>query len=205
MPGVERAAGSDGLDSDSRGQDNSGLNLISLGVVTRAHGIHGRSKLRLHNPDSETLYGMDTVFLQQPGPGSTKTGEARDYLHATRVRILSMDPIPNGHAILRFDGCADRNQAEALVGAEVLVPRGALAALDETSWYDMDLVGLRVLEDGHEIGSVADVFHYPTVDCLAVKMTDGSLVEVPMRDPWLVRVDLAGNTVELHDVSSFRE
>ena len=75
----------------------------------------------------------------------------------------------NGSAVGFFVGVGDRSEAEALVKAILWVDHDETEVPDEPdAWYDHQLVGLRALRDGVEVGRVARVDHLPAQDLLAI-------------------------------------
>ena len=50
--------------------------------------------------------------------------------------------------VAKLAGCDDRDAAERLRGLEVAVPRSGLGAAEEGTMYQVDLVGLEVVEEG---------------------------------------------------------
>lgn len=166
-----------------RGEKTDAGALIALGVVTRPHGLRGEVRLHAHNPDSTLLLERERILLRRPDG------------HEAREVSLEARPGPKGSLLARIGGVDGRDAAEALRGAELLVPRGELPPTAEDEWYHVDLVGLEVRDgDGARRGEVAEVVVYPTVDCLRVVSEDGER-EVPMADPWLVSVDLEAGRV----------
>lgn len=162
--------------------------LVVLGVVTRPHGIRGELRVHLHNPDSTLLYERDRVVLRTP--------------EGTRdVALEDVRRGPKGAVLMRMEGVATREDAEAMRGAELCVLRAELPPTDEDEWYHVDLVGLEVRDpDGTRQGEVIAVIPYPTIDCLCVRSDDGER-EVPISDEWLRSVDLEAGHVVLEDIS----
>jgi 16S rRNA processing protein RimM len=67
--------------------------------------------------------------------------------------------------LFRLDGVDTRDDAEALRGAEVLVPLEQAAPLPEGRYYEHQILGLRVLTpDGEELGRVREVMAGPSND-----------------------------------------
>ena len=93
----------------------------------------------------------------------------------------------------------DREQARALFGAQLSVPRELLPEPDEDEFYLVDAIGAQVVRpDGRAIGVVESFRAYPTADVLCVRCADG-LREVPMLPPYLVSADMdAGRIVVDH-------
>lgn len=150
---------------------------VVLGYVARAHGVRGEVRLKLHNPESNTLADLEEVILRPRDGGAPRPWRVH------RVRGTPQAPI------LTLEGVGDRAAAEALCGAEVTVPREVLPDTAEDEWYVVDLIGAQVRDEGGRVvGEVEDVISYPSIDCLRVRCPDG-VREVPMVEPWLVAVD----------------
>jgi 16S rRNA processing protein RimM len=71
--------------------------------------------------------------------------------------------------VVKFSEVSDRNDAEALKGAELVIPLKEARALEDDEYWDHDLIGCLVVSvDGEEIGTVADVLHQPSGSLLSV-------------------------------------
>src|SRR6478752_2887245 len=98
---------------------------IEIGGIARAHGIKGEVVIVTHDPDSETLGRVETIYVA----GTPRTiKQARDTHRGWLVAL---------------DGVVTRNDAEALQGKPVEVDRDALE-LDEDDVLLNDLVGCAV-------------------------------------------------------------
>lgn len=156
--------------------------LIELAAVVRAHGLAGEIVLKSFNPESELLSRLDEVTLRSPD------GTLRTYAVVSRRG--------GGDSLLiGLRGVNDRDQAEALRGSLVCVPREALPPLDEGEYYLADLTGLSVRDgEGRTLGHVEDVLEYPSVEALVV-LTDGIVREVPNLERYVPEVNVAGGYV----------
>jgi 16S rRNA processing protein RimM len=148
---------------------------VEIGGIARAHGIRGEVVIVTHDPDSETLGHVTTVWLD----GALRT-------------IVSARATHRGWLVL-FDGVITRNDAEALRGKQIEVDRAALELDDDDVLLD-DLVGCRVvLRDGTAWGSVAAV-DAGVQDLLVIH--DGDIERLlPLVDAFVVAIDLAAGTV----------
>ncbi|MEY4452811.1 MAG: hypothetical protein RIT51_489 [Actinomycetota bacterium] len=101
----------------------------------------------------------------------------------------------NSSPVLFLEGIDDRTKAESLIRAILLV-NADLEALpaEEDAWYDHQLVGLKVMRDGVEIGEVIRVEHLPAQDHLIVKFEDRE-VFVPFVKAIVPEVDVKAGTV----------
>ena len=159
---------------------------MAIAEVARPHGTSGELRLRVFNPDSDLLARRPPLRLVC-ADGSVKN-----------IQVRSMRHVP-GAVLVRLAGVTDRDQAEALRGARVEVPRDELEATAEDEYYHCDLEGCRVMVGEREIGSVVAVVSYPTCDALVVEHEKGR-IEVPLVDPYLGRVDIDAGVIELNTV-----
>ncbi len=160
---------------------------IELGVVTRPHGVTGELRVHLYNPESTLLHDADAVFLRDADDAEPRL-----------VEVLSVRPGPKA-LLMRVGGVVSREDADALRGQTLCVPREALPELAEGEYYHADLIGLQAFVDGTPIGKVVEVLDYPSAECLKIERPGGFL-EVPMLPRWLDRVDIRGGAVHLKDV-----
>ena len=74
--------------------------------------------------------------------------------------------------LARVSGVNDRDQAQALHGTEIYVPRDALPALEEEeTFYHADLIGLRAEDTaGRAVGRVTAVENYGAGDILEIAL-----------------------------------
>ena len=151
---------------------------VTLAAVAGAHGVTGEVRLKLFGEGVEAL----------------KRYAAFNDGALTLKKIRSDH---KGGAIARFAEVTDRTAAEGLVKAILWVDQDAAELPDESdAWYDHQLVGLRALRDGAEVGRVARVDHLPAQDLLAVATGTGEVL-VPFVKAFVPAVDIAAGTVTL--------
>lgn len=86
----------------------------------------------------------------------------------------------NAQPVLFLEGVTDRTQAESLIKAILLVEQDLTEVPTEPeAWYQQQLVGLKVIRDGVQVGTVLRVEDYPSQDMLIIKTTDDREVMVP--------------------------
>lgn len=117
--------------------------LVLVGHVIGAYGIHGWVRVRPYSADADALLCAKTWWMDKP--------ELRD-VDMLEAKIHGED------VVARLMGVADRNAAEALKGAVVQVRRSHFPPLTNDEYYWIDLIGLAVENlQGECLGAVADM------------------------------------------------
>lgn len=137
---------------------------ILVGSVARAHGLQGEVVVDAWSDAPERFAPGSALTAQLPG------GVARTMVVET-VR-------PFGERLLvRFEGIADRTQAEALRGVDLTIARSEAAPLPAGTHYRFQLIGLRVrTPEGKHLGTVTDVFSTGSNDVIVVRGERGELL-----------------------------
>ncbi|MBC8036749.1 MAG: 16S rRNA processing protein RimM [Rhizobiales bacterium] len=152
--------------------------LVSVGVITGAHGVKGEVKLRSFtaSPEAIATYALET------GSGE-------------RIEIVKLRPRTDGFiAVLK--NVMDRDAAEALKGTELFVPRERLAAPEAGEVYLRDLIGLDVWHGDKKLGNVLAVPNYGAGDLLEVKIEGRKdTVLIPFSERFVVSTDLEGGKI----------
>ncbi len=161
---------------------------LRVGRLTKAHGLKGALKVELYTDDPDRRFTPGATFTLQVPTSSPWHGKT---LELTELRWY------NGNAVGFFAGVNDRTEAEGLVKAILWVDHDESEVPDEPdAWYDHQLVGLRALRDGVEVGRVARVDHLPAQDLLAITTADSEVL-VPFVAAIVPNVDITAGTVTL--------
>lgn len=156
--------------------------LICLAAVATAHGVKGALKLRCFTADPTSVASY----------GPLLDAEGRE-LFAIEI----VGPTKGG-VIVRADGVTDRNQAEALRGLELFVPRSRLPDTDEDEYYLEDLVGLTALDDTEApIGRIKAVLDHGSALVLEIERAGDDVLSVPFTEQHVPVVDIAAGRVVL--------
>jgi 16S rRNA processing protein RimM len=149
--------------------------LIQLGVVGAPFGVRGWIKLRSHTDPPERLLDHRSLRI---GRGSVW----RDYRVEARGRS-------GGALTVKLVGVEDRDQAQALRGAEVCVPRSELPPRDDKDFYRADLIGCEVVNlEGLDLGVVVHFIETPAQVLMVVR--GAQEFWIPAVPQHLRRVDL---------------
>ena len=151
--------------------------LLVIGRITKPHGIGGEVRVAPYTESPLVFNQYERIYLRLPD------GEPR--LIMIRAARLQKDAV-----LLKLEHVADRDQAQALVGADLLIRREWLPEPDEDEYYWVDLIGLRVLtESGDHLGNVANLMAGSEDDLLVVTKGDREIL-LPFRNEIVREVDL---------------
>ena len=128
--------------------------LIRLGVIIGTHGVRGAVKVKTFTENPKDLSAYGSLY-------SEDGGQVFD--------ISSLAPDKAG-ARVSFKNIHHRDQAEALKGIVLCVPRSALPDLDEgEGFYHADLIGLEAYDEaGALLGTVEGVHNFGAGDVLEI-------------------------------------
>jgi 16S rRNA processing protein RimM len=148
---------------------------VLLAIIGAPHGIRGEVRVK-------TFTG-DPLAIGSYGPLSDEEG---------RAFVVRSVRAGKGVVIVAFEGVGTREEAEALKGRSLHVPRGALPEeLDEDEFYHADLVGLAVVDEaGQAVGTVAAVHNFGAGDILELALSHGRAVMIPFSRAAVPNVDL---------------
>lgn len=153
-------------------------NLILVGQVAGAFGVRGEVKITAFTADPRNLLSYKTLQRQDGSPGLTLvSGRAQ-----------------KGQVICRAKEVTTREEAEALRGLKLFIPRAALPQPDEDEFYLTDLIGLSAVDpDGAAVGRIKSVQNFGAGDLLEVDpAAGGPSWWLPFTREAVPEVDIAG-------------
>jgi 16S rRNA processing protein RimM len=154
--------------------------LIELGVVGAPFGVRGWVKLRSFTDPPDRLLQHRKLQLGVGGSWATYTIEASGR--------------SGGQLTAKLAGVNDRDQAQALRGAQVCVPRSELPQRDDKDFYRADLIGCEVVNlAGARLGCVLHFIETPAQVLMVVR--GEREYWVPAVPQHLRRVDLQARQV----------
>ena len=158
--------------------------LILVGQVAGGFGVKGEVRVTAWTADPMTLLSFGVLLRADGSPGLTLT---------------SARPDKNG-IVGRAKEIATKEEADALRGLKLHVPRDRLPEPDEDEFYLADLVGLEARDpDGVVLGKVKSVQNFGADDMLEIAPAAGGQTwylpftreaapELHLADGWLLAV-----------------
>ena len=152
--------------------------LIPVGRVVKAHGIRGEVKIV---PYGETLGGL--------GPGEKLVPASPSGNMEPAITLVSLRSHKNAF-IGRFDLIGDIDQAQALAGKELFIPKDRLPPLPDGEYYQFQLIGLAVqTRDGTDLGTLRSIMETGSNDVYVVEGAEKELL-VPAIEDVILEIDL---------------
>jgi 16S rRNA processing protein RimM len=154
---------------------------VRVGEITGVFGVKGELKLRSHT--------VPPLAVGRYLPWQLRHRGAEQSVERPKLRAHGKG------LLLTLDGVADRTAAEALIGAEIWVPRSALPVPAAGEFYWIDLEGLDVFTvDGTALGKVSHLFSTGSNDVIVARGERERLI--PFVRPDVVReIDLSAGRI----------
>jgi 16S rRNA processing protein RimM len=148
----------------------------TIGKIVAPFGIRGEMKVRSLSDIPNRFAKLDSVHI---APG---------YTH---YPIESIRPYKGEMLLLKLGRVDDANVAETLRNCDLCIPLDELAKLPPDSYYQHDILGLRVMTlSAQEIGPIIDIMITGSNDVYVVKATNGKQILIPAVKEVIKQVDL---------------
>lgn len=151
--------------------------LLHAGRVGRPHGLDG--SFHVTQPRAALLDAARALIV----------GDREDEI----VRRAGTEARP----ILRLASCTTRTAAEALRGADLLVPRALAPELEEDEWWPEQLEGCAVYDGEREVGVVRELRALPSCEVLHVARDGRDELLVPLIHDAVRSVDVDAMRIDV--------
>jgi 16S rRNA processing protein RimM len=161
---------------------------LIVGTIRKPHGIRGELMVQVETDRPTAVFRPGSVL--RLGDSTGKPGERT--LTVERAR-----PFKDGVLLKAAEHSRLDASLEALRGATLLISRGDAGPLEEDEVFVHELVGMRVLAGGAELGRVGELYEAPHGLLLGVRRPQGKELLVPFVREMVRRVDREARTVEI--------
>lgn len=153
-----------------------------LGRVSGLFGVRGWIKVYSHTSPKDNILNHPSWYL-------FRDGQWQEYK-------LKQGKSHGKGIVAALEGVVDRDQAAALNGAEIAIPRDRLPEIPEDEYYWCDLEGKRVVNlQGIELGRVDYLFETGANDVMVVKGVSQHLL--PFIAQVIKDIDLDGDLISV--------
>ncbi len=182
---------------------------IEVGRIADAWGIKGWFKVLPHSASPEALFSSKRWFLlpSDRSVGGTQSPTAKSAVAsgvaAKPVLLKIKEAKEHADTVVASSlDVQDRNQAEALKGARIFVPRSSFPTAGVDEYYWVDLLGLDVVNrEGVALGQVKDLMSTGPQTVLVLSQVSDEVgkppVErmIPFVSAFVDQVDLPGRRI----------
>jgi len=149
---------------------------IYIGQIAKLHGYKGGVSLFLDVTHPEEYMDMESFFVEIDGI-------------LTPFFVESFKLKNKGFAAVKFQGVDSEQEAKSLLKKKVFIPETELRELDESNFYDHEVIGFEV-EDvvKGEIGKVTAIADLKQNPLLVIEFKDKEIL-LPIFEGLIVKVD----------------
>ena len=163
---------------------------VLVGRVSSPYGIKGWVKISSYTQPLDNILGY--------APWQLRNSKSGKFVSVVELRE---GKVHGKGLIAKLSGIDDRDQAEALAGLEIIVPRSQFPQAEEGEYYWTDLEGLKVeAVDGTNIGRVEHMMEAGAADVMVVcgEGEGNSRLMIPfIRGDVILNVDLDAGIVQV--------
>ena len=158
--------------------------MILCGFIKGAHGVRGLVKVESlsDNPARFAAGSILEVQLPQKPPQSLSVETASAH---------------KGQLLVQFAGVNSKEAADRLRGAKLMASVASSAPLAAGQFYHYQLIGLRVLENGLDLGQIVEILDRPANDLYVLQTPEGQEVLIPALKQIIKRIDLEQKLMEV--------
>lgn len=158
--------------------------VLATGKIKSAFGINGKVKVFSYSGETDHFFCLSSVILEKNG----------------RRREVEVESVERhfGELLVKFKGIDTPEDAKALSGCDILVPREQASRLKNGEVYAADLIGMKLMYDNQEAGVVLSVSEGSQAVLMEVECSDGKRRIIPLlRDVFVESPDVEKGTIKL--------
>ena len=161
-----------------------------VGSIQGAIGMKGAMKVSLNTAHPSHLVNLESIYL--------KIDDSESILYT-----IDKAKWDGSKFTLKLHGIDDRNTAEALRGAKIMIPEEAAYKVGEDEYFIEDLVGMNVVDkSGTNLGRITEVRSYPANDVYVVSKGDTEIL-IPAVHEYVEEVNMNTGTVMITTIEGF--
>lgn len=153
--------------------------LIAIGIIRKAHGVHGEASTEPLTDSPERFDEIEHVYLVSPDESQIKAAT----IEASRAHL--------GRALIQFKEISSPEELRDYYNWTIEIHESEARKLDENEYFLHDLVGLAmVTPEGVPIGRVTDVNEGGGGLMLTVEPASGKPFDVPFAAGICTEIDI---------------
>ncbi|XME03891.1 ribosome maturation factor RimM [Lachnospiraceae bacterium C1.1] len=158
---------------------------VTAGKITSTHGLRGEVKVYPYLDDPDRFLDFTKVII--------RTNRAEFEEEIEKIRFFK------NMAIVKFKGIDDINDVMKYRNAEIRVLREEAADLQEGQYFEIDLIGLNVInDDGRDLGELKEIMHTGANDVYIVRSEEGKEILIPAIKQCILEVNIEDGNMKVH-------
>ena len=162
----------------------SNKNYISVGKITKPHGVKGFLKFLLYNGDSSMLLNRESLIIGKS-------------LESVELKVEKLN-LNSSILLLKFFDVNDRDSAEKYRDYELYIHRSELVKDDDL--FLVDLIGCDLFFDKNKVGPILDIVSYSGNDLLKVVDSDNKEHLIPINKELIELFDIEGRKLVIKTI-----
>jgi 16S rRNA processing protein RimM len=159
-------------------------NRIAVGVIRKAHGVHGEASVEAWTDSLNRFGELSKVTLVSPADEQTR-----------EVTIESARP-HGDRALVKFAEISTPEEIQSLRDWTIEIPQSEARPLKADEYFLHDLVGVHLVDaSGNDRGEVVDAYEGGGGVLLSVRRADKKTYEVPFAEAICIEIDIAGKRI----------
>lgn len=158
--------------------------IVIIGRIGAPFGVKGWVKVQSFTQPSDNIFNYHPWLIRANKQWQTISIAAKQIQHK--------------QAVIQFENCHDREQAQRYTNCDIGISRTLLPTLPKDEFYWQDLVGLQVInQDNRNLGTVTQLMETGANDVLIVK-SDSEEIAIPLLfDEVVIDVDLTNKILRV--------
>lgn len=160
------------------------MELISIGIIQKPHGIRGEVKVFPKTDFIEERFKKgNEITLELNGKKSQQ--------------IIETSRMHKGSVLVKFKGLDTLNDVEFFHKGELFIDRDSLHNLPEDEFYFVDLIGCQVYSNDIIQGEISEIIETPAHPVLRVKGSERDIL-IPFVETFIFAVDIDSRRVDIN-------
>lgn len=160
----------------------SSQDFIEIGKILKPFGVKGDLKVLFYIDDTSDLDNVDVFYI--------KDKKQESGFREMKFSSIKFSENPE-YAKVVFTDIVDRTLAEAWRLVPLFVKKECLSDPIDGEFFIKDLLGLKAIYQGKEIGSIFNLFEVAGQELFVIKQLDSKLdLAVPFNDYYVLSVSL---------------
>ncbi|MCK5685880.1 16S rRNA processing protein RimM [bacterium] len=167
-------------------------NQIYYGKILAPHGIKGYVKVQVLTDFPEQFMKGKKIELFNESTGKSS------------LQVIEEYKISSNRYLIKLIGIDNRNNAAILSGRYFVKKRESARTIsDENKFYTFEVVGLRVMTETGEVGTVKNVIFDKDSQNYLIIETEGDDILIPFKKEFVADIDIEGGLLNLKNLEGF--